>query len=410
MTKVKFLWKTIRDVEVRGKQILVRADYNVPLTENGEIADDFRVEASLATLKYLIERGAKIVIMSHMGRPKSPADKRFSLKIVAEDLAKKLGQKVEFIEDSIGEDVAIRTAKMSAGEVILLENLRFYPEEEKNSRNFAKKLAEDTHAELFVQDGFGVVHRAHASTSAITEFLPSVAGLLLEQEYVEIKSATDDPNRPLTAIMGGAKISDKIPLVKKFVEIADTVIIGGAMANNFLKYSGKNIANSLVETDVDDTIREILDAAKEKWGDYFAENFVLPTDVAIASDGDFHSERTEVSLENNPLYGDARIFDLGAETIARIREKISNSGTVIWNGDLGIDNVPQFSRASIAAAETMTKTHIISVVGGGDTADFARHWDKLRGGSFTHVSTGGGASLELMAGDELPGIVALMRK
>ncbi len=409
MKKIDFKWKTIKDVDVAGKRILLRADYNVPL-KDGEILDDFRVEASLPTLKYLIERGAKIVIISHLGRPKSPADIQFSLAPIAENLSEKLGKKVKFAKDCIGEDVANLTAKMGSGDVVMLENLRFHPEEKADDREFAKNLAKDTHANLFVQEGFGVVHRAHASTHAITEFLPSVAGFLLKKEYVEIKSATDDPNRPLTALMGGAKISDKIPLVRKFVEIADNVVIGGAMANNFLKFNGKNVAKSLVENDVDEIIKEIMVAVREKWGENYNDHFILPTDVAIATDGDFHSPRVEVDLAGNPLYGEAAIFDLGAKTIAKINDKIRESGTVIWNGDLGIDNVPQFSMASIAAAENMTKTRIISVVGGGDTADFARHWDKLRGGSFTHVSTGGGASLELMAGEKLPGIYALMRK
>ncbi len=409
MKKIDFKWKTIKDVDVTGKRILLRADYNVPLRD-GEILDDFRVEASLPTLKYLIERGAKIVIISHLGRPKSPADIQFSLAPIAENLSEKLGKKVKFAKDCIGEDVANLTAKMGSGDVVMLENLRFHPEEKADDREFAKNLAKDTHANLFVQEGFGVVHRAHASTHAITEFLPSVAGFLLKKEYVEIKSATDDPNRPLTALMGGAKISDKIPLVRKFVEIADNVVIGGAMANNFLKFNGKNVAKSLVENDVDEIIKEIMVAVREKWGENYNDHFILPTDVAIATDGDFHSQRVEVDLAGNPLYGEAAIFDLGAKTIAKINDKIRESGTVIWNGDLGIDNVPQFSVASIAAAESMTKTRIISVVGGGDTADFARHWDKLCGGSFTHVSTGGGASLELMAGEKLPGIYALMRK
>lgn len=409
MKKIDFKWKTIKDVDVAGKRILLRADYNVPL-KDGEILDDFRVEASLLTLKYLIERGAKIVIISHLGRPKSPADIQFSLAPIAENLSEKLGKKVKFAKDCIGEDVANLTAKMGSGDVVMLENLRFHPEEKADDREFAKNLAKDTHANLFVQEGFGVVHRAHASTHAITEFLPSVAGFLLKKEYVEIKSATDDPNRPLTALMGGAKISDKIPLVRKFVEIADNVVIGGAMANNFLKFNGKNVAKSLVENDVDEIIKEIMVAVREKWGENYNDHFILPTDVAIATDGDFHSQRVEVDLAGNPLYGEAAIFDLGAKTIAKINDKIRESGTVIWNGDLGIDNAPQFSMASIAAAENMTKTRIISVVGGGDTADFARHWDKLRGGSFTHVSTGGGASLELMAGEKLPGIYALMRK
>lgn len=411
MNKEKFLWKTVRDVDVNGKQILMRVDYNVPLSADGQIADDFRVVASLPTIKYLTERGAKVVLISHLGRPKSAADQQFSLRPVAANLAEKLGKRVVFADDCIGDEVAQITAKLSRGEVALLENLRFHPEEKANDQAFAKQLVTDSHAQLFVQDGFGVVHRAHASTSAVTDFLPSVAGLLLEKEYVEIKSATDDPNRPLTAILGGAKISDKIPLVKRFVEIADYVVVGGAMANNFLKFQGENVAQSLVESDVDDTIREILDAAHAKFGDRFNDCFILPTDVAIASNGDHNAERVEVSLANNPLYGEASILDLGDGTIAKLRATIEKSGTVIWNGDLGIDSTPQFSVASTTTAETLAKNRqIVSVIGGGDTADFVRHWDKLRGGSFTHVSTGGGASLELMAGDKLPGIYALMRK
>lgn len=410
MNKIEFPYQTIRDARVDKKQILLRADYNVPQNPDGSIADDFRIAASVPTLKFLLARGAKIVIISHMGRPKSAADQQFSLKIVAENLAEKLGIPVKFVADSVGEKVRAATENLAPGSVVLLENLRFYPEETANDRDFARALAADSHAELFVQDGFGVVHRAHASTSAITEFLPAVAGLLLEREYVQIKSAVDDPVRPLVAIMGGAKISDKIPLVKKFVAIADRVVMGGAMANNFLKFAGTNVASSLVEPGVDAIISEILASAREKWGDDFREKFILPSDVAISADGDFHSERVEVSLAQNPLYGDAKIFDLGSETIAKIAAAIAKSGTVIWNGDLGIDSVPQFSLASSSAAAAMIKSPIVSVVGGGDTADFARHWDAKNGASFSHVSTGGGASLELMAGETLPGIAALLSR
>lgn len=411
MNKENFPWKTVRDVDVNDKQILMRVDYNVPLSDDGQIADDFRIAASLPTIKYLTERGAKVVLISHLGRPKSAADQQFSLRPVAANLSEKLGEKVAFANDCIGEGVAQITAKLSRGEVALLENLRFHPEEKANDKAFAKQLASDSHAQIFVQDGFGVVHRAHASTSAVTDFLPSVAGLLLEKEYIEIKSATDNPNRPLMAILGGAKISDKIPLAKRFVEIADYIVVGGAMANNFLKFQGKNVAKSLVESDVDNIIREILDAAHVKFGNRFDECFVLPSDVAISSSGDHNADRVEVSLADNPLYGEASILDLGDETIAKLRSTIEKSGTVIWNGDLGVDSVPQFSVASTAAAETLAKNRqIISVIGGGDTADFVRHWDRLHGGSFTHVSTGGGASLELMAGDELPGICSLMRE
>ena len=409
MSGLTFPYQTVRDIDVQDKQILMRADYNVPLNDDGTIADDFRVEASLTTLKYLIEHGAKIVLISHLGRPDGKPDEKFSLRPVAEDLSKKLGREVKFVTDCIGQEVSAATENLPAGSVALLENLRFHPEEEKDDPGFAQQLVADSHAEIFVQDGFGVVHRAHASTSAITKFLPSVAGLLLEKEYVEIKSATDDPNRPLTAIMGGAKISDKIPLVKKFVEIADRLVIGGAMANNFLKFNGINVASSLVEDGQDEIIKEILNVAHIKFGAEFDQKFILPTDVSIASHGDPNETRVEVDLSINPLYGEAKILDLGQKTIERICNTIKSSGTVIWNGDLGIDSTPQFSHASSRTALELAKNpHIVSIIGGGDTADFVRNWDTLKGGSFTHVSTGGGASLELMAGDTLPGIAALM--
>jgi len=409
MSEMTFPYKTVRDIDVQDKQILVRVDYNVPQTDDGRIADDFRIEASLPTLNYLIERGAKIALISHLGRPDGQVQDKFSLAPVAVNLSSKLGRKVQFIPDCIGDTVKAATQDLAAGDVVLLENLRFHAPEEKNDPDFARALATDTAAEIFVQDGFGVVHRANASTVAITEFLPSVAGLLVEKEYVEIKSATDDPARPLTAILGGAKISDKIPLVKKFLDIADNVVVGGAMANNFLKFLGINVAASLVEPDQDDEIRAILDLAHQKFGDAFDQKFILPTDVAIAPHGDPSEPRTEINLADNPLYGEAKIFDIGSQTIDRIDEIVKQSGTVIWNGTLGYAEEPEFAHGSARLALMLAQhPEIASVIGGGDTADFVRNWDVKKGDSFTHVSTGGGASLELMAGDTLPGIAALL--
>jgi phosphoglycerate kinase len=299
----------------------------------------------------------------------------------------------------------VETKNLSPGDVVLLENLRFHSEEEENDRDFAKKLAEDSQANLFIKDGFGVVHRAHSSTAAITEFLPSVAGLLLEEEYVRIKSATDSPTRPLTAIMGGAKISDKIPLVEKFINIADNVIIGGAMANNFLKYLGNNVGDSLAEPDVDDVVRKTLDTAHDKFGGTFSEKFLLPLDVAVATD----EKRNEIAIDM--VEGQMKILDIGSKTIDKIDEIIKESGTVIWNGTLGLAEQPEFAHGSARLAMILAQhPEIVSVIGGGDTADFVREWDAKKGGSFGHVSTGGGASLELMAGDTLPGIAALMPK
>lgn len=404
---VIFPYKTIEDIDVSGKQILMRADYNVPLDDNGNITDDFRITASLPTLNYLLERGARLVLISHLGRPESPADTKYSLAPVAEALSERLQKPVTFVHDCIGAEVLDATAAMQPGEVALLENLRFHPEEKANDPDFAAELAHSSHAEMFVQDGFGVVHRPHASTSAITKFLPSYAGLLLEKEYVEIKTATDNPNRPLTAVIGGAKISDKIPLVKKFIQIADNVVVGGALANNFLKHLGYDVANSLVEDGVDDIVAEILDLAHQKYGDSFDQHFILPRDVAIAVDGQLTSDREEVALDN--VHGNNVIYDVGEQTIAEIDRVVRQSGTVIWNGTLGMAEREQFSHGSARLAMVLAQnSNIVSVIGGGDTADFVRNWDVLKGGSFTHVSTGGGASLELMAGDTLPGIAALM--
>lgn len=409
MAGVKFPYKTIKDVDVVNKRILMRADYNVPLNEDGTIADDFRIVASLPTINYLTERGARVVLMAHLGRPKGQVNEKYSLAPVAQRLGELLKQPVTFVPDCVGDVVLAATENMQPGQVVLLENLRFHPEEEKNDTTFAEQLAKSSRAELFVQDGFGVVHRPHASTAAITKFLPSVAGLLLEKEYVEIKSATDTPNRPLTTVIGGAKISDKMPLVRKFMEIADNVVIGGALANNFLKFRGYDVGNSLVEDGVTDLVKSIEDEAKAKYGSQLDEHFVLPIDVAVAATGSLHDPRSERQLDD--VHAPAVIYDAGEQTIKRIEQVAEASGTVIWNGTLGMAEYPEFSRGSARLALALAKNpQITSVIGGGDTADFVRGWDALKGGSFTHVSTGGGASLELMAGDTLPGIAALMPK
>jgi 3-phosphoglycerate kinase len=409
MSGVIFPYQTVRDIDIAGKQILMRVDYNVPQNDDGSIADDFRVEASLSTINYLIERGAKVVLISHLGRPDGQVQEKFSLAPVAANLSEKLGRAVKFVADCVGDVASVATKGLAAGDVVLLENLRFHAEEEQNDRSFAEALAKDSHADLFVQDGFGVVHRAHASTSAITEFLPSVAGLLLEEEYIEIKSATDNPIRPLTAVLGGAKISDKIPLVEKFITIADNVVVGGAMANNFLKYLGHDVGDSLVEPDIDDTVKQVLDAAHNKFGDAFDKKFILPIDVAVAEHGSLDESRTEMSID--AVSGQMKILDIGSRTIDKIDEIIKSSGTVIWNGTLGMAEKPEFAHGSARLAMILAQhPEITSVIGGGDTADFVRGWDALGGGSFTHVSTGGGASLELMAGDTLPGIAALMSR
>lgn len=409
MASVTFPYQTIRDVDVTDKRVLMRADYNVPLNDDGTIADDFRITASLPTIQYLTERGAKVILISHLGRPKGEVNLKFTLAPVAARLSQLLSKPVKFVDDCIGEKVTDAVEQMKPGDVILLQNLRFHPEETANDRAFAEALARSSQADLFVQNGFGVVHRPHASTAAITEFLPSVAGLLVEKEYVAIKSATDAPNRPLTAVIGGAKISDKMPLVRKFLQIADNVVIGGALANNFIKHDGHDVGDSLVEDGVDDLVQSIEDEAKAKFGDQLADKFILPTDVAVSEDGSLDGARVEKGLDD--VHAPAVIYDAGEQTIDAIDKVVSASGTVIWNGTLGMAEKEQFSRGSARLALTLAKNpQITSVIGGGDTADFVRGWDALKGGSFTHVSTGGGASLELMAGDTLPGIAALMPK
>lgn len=406
---IDFPYKTVRDIDVRGKRVLERVDYNVPLNDDGTIADDFRISASLPTIKYLLDQGASIVLMAHLGRPKSPEDKKFSLDKVAVRLSELLDRPVKFVHDCIGDEVKSATADMKPGDIVMLENLRYHPEEKKNDANFAHQIVTDTGAEVFVQDGFGVVHRAHASTEAVTHYLPSVAGLLLEKEYVSLKTATDAPNRPLTTIIGGAKISDKMPLVKRFLDIADNVVIGGALACNFMKYAGHDVGNSLVEDDVDGLIKEILDAAKAKFGDDINEHLILPVDVAVSPSGSLEDERVEKKITD--IHAPETIYDAGEQTIRRIEEVVDRSGTVIWNGTLGMAEKRNYSRGSARLALALAKNpRIVSVIGGGDTADFVRNWDALHGGSFTHVSTGGGASLELMSGMTLPGIAALQRK
>lgn len=410
MGQVIFPYKTIRDINLAGKTVLLRADYNVPINSEGQISDDLRITSSLDTVSYLIKHQAKVVIISHLGRPKGQPDEKYSLRPVAVRLSKLLGQEVKFITDCVGKAVTAEITAMRSGQVILLENLRFYPGETNNDPSFAKELATSSRADLFVQDGFGVVHRAHASTAAITEMLPSVAGFLLEREYTQIKTAIESPIRPLTTVIGGAKISDKMPMVRKFMDIADNVVIGGALANNFLRQAGYDVGDSLVEEGTQSLTGEIKQKADVKYGDHLTDRFILPVDVAVSLDGKLEgAKRAEKAVDQ--VKSPAVIYDIGEKTIKNIEQVIAKSGSVIWNGTLGMAEYPEFSRGSARLALAIAKKpHITSLIGGGDTADFVRKWDALKGGSFSHVSTGGGASLELMSGQDLPGIVALSRK
>jgi phosphoglycerate kinase len=401
-----FFKRTVRDVPVKNKTVLVRADYNVPLNSHGAISDDLRITASLPTIQYLLDHNAKVVIISHLGRPEG-RDKKFTLKPVAKRLSDLLDTNVVFVEDCIGDTVVQAVKKAPDGSVILLENLRYYKEEEANDATFAEKIAKSTGARYFVQDGFGVVHRAHASTEAITHCIPSVSGLLLEREYVTITEAMSSPKRPLVAVMGGAKVSDKITVIEKFVGIADKVIIGGAMANTFLKYKGHHMGASKIEDGQEKVLDRIYLAAHKKLTTSIDDFIILPSDVAVATEISDKAVRKNIKLGNLDKKDIA--MDIGDESIDRLAEEVSKAGTVIWNGTLGLAEYPEFAHGSARLALSLaTQPQTTSIIGGGDTADFVLKWDGKGGVSFTHVSTGGGASLELMAGKKLPGIQSLL--
>lgn len=386
----------------------MRADYNVPLTKEGNVEDDFRIRSNLPTVKKLLENGCKVVIISHLGRPDGHKNLVYTLEPAAARLAKLLGEDVRFVDDCIGHKAKMAIKRAPMRSVIVLENLRFYPGEEANDSEFARQLAETSGAAYFVQDGFGVVHRAHASTAAITNFLPSAAGLLLEREYMTITSAMKNPARPLLAVMGGAKVSDKIGVIKAFVGVADTIAIGGAMANTFLADKSIKLGKSKTEDDQHDTIADIYTAVDEKVGHEHRNDFlVLPSDFSASTSLDKTATKRVASLHG--VNEDEMALDIGPDTVNAFVELVRQSKTVIWNGNLGMTEIPAFRGGSEAVARALSEQpKTTSIIGGGDTADFVNHWDKKRGGSFSHVSTGGGASLELMSGMKLPGIESLL--
>lgn len=404
-----FFKRTIRDLPLHhGKhyRVLVRVDYNVPM-KDGKINDDLRIRASLPTLQYLLERGCSLVLMSHLGRPDGKPNPEFSLEPAADRLSELIGKKVIFVDATIG-DVAFQAVKKAPeGSIVMLQNVRFDPREEENSMDYAKAIAQVAQADFFVQDGFGVVHRAHTTTEAITHELPSVAGLLLEKEFVTITNAMENPARPLVAVLGGAKVSDKIKVVERFVHISDTVLIGGAMANTFLAYKGHSVGASKVETDQKDTLDSIYLAANDKAGSTVDDFIVLPTDVAVATAMDKSEKRHNKPVDQ--IHTDEMALDIGDDSIEKFTSVIEQAKTVIWNGPLGVDEFKNFAHGSARVALALaTHSDITSIVGGGDTADFVLKWDARHGGSFTHVSTGGGASLDLMAGNKLPGVESLL--
>lgn len=404
----RFYKLTIDDVPLRGKTILLRADYNVPLTKDGHVADDYRIRSSLPTVKKLLGYGCKVVIISHLGRPDGQRNIEFSLEPAAQRLASLLGRPVRFVDDCVGNKVKMAIKRAPKNSVTVLENVRFYPGEEANDSDFAKSLAESSGADYFVQDGFGVVHRAHASTVAIARYLPSVAGLLLEHEYATITTAMKHPARPLVAVMGGAKISDKLPVLNAMIPVADTIVVGGALANTFLANAGMNMGKSKFEADQKNVIDAIYARVIKKVGKDQADSFlVLPSDLGVGTSLEKTATRKDVGA--NRVGVDEMALDIGPQAVTKMLDVLSTAKTVIWNGTLGYSDVPAFAAASAKLAGMLAgHPGVTSIIGGGDTADFVLHWDKKRGASFSHVSTGGGASLELMSGAKLPGIEALI--
>lgn len=423
--------KTVRDIEISGKTVLVRSDFNVPI-KDGRITDDYRLEKSLPTLQYLIDNRCKVVICSHLGRPEGPDDKKYSLKPVAERLENLLGQAVSFSSASIGSDSRKMINNLQPGGVLLLENLRFHKEEENNDDGFARQLAKGI--DIFVQNGFGVVHRSHASTQAITKYLPSVAGFLVEKEVSAIREVIEKPDRPLFALIGGAKIGDKIDMLHRFIDIADVVAVGGGMANTFLLAEGVPIGKSLAEPEEVPLARQIIEKARRraKEGKFV---FYVPQDGVVAKSLDSH-EKTRIvdwgthsiaDIESYPKHppkessivqADESIYDIGPFSGAFIAGSMQLANTVIWNGAMGVTETPgllsktgPFSHGTHLVVEAMMGQfghRPTTVVGGGDTAGYIESQKLV--GAFDHVSTGGGASMELMSGKKLPGVEALLDK
>ena len=384
--------KTIRDIDVKGKRVLVRVDFNVPLNQ-GKVADDTRIRAALPTIQYLMEHGARVILMSHLGRPKGKVKEELRLTPVAERLAELLDKPVAMAVDCVGEEVETAVDRLRPGDVLLLENLRFHPGEEANDPEFVSRLA--SLGEVYVNDAFGTAHRAHASTEGVAHHLPAVAGFLMEKELNFLSKALERPEHPFVAILGGAKISDKIGVVDNLLGKVDTLLIGGGMANTFLKAQGHQVGQSLVEEESLPLAQELLDKAGRK--------LVLPVDVVVADRFDAEAQSKIVSVEEVPA--DWRILDIGPATVERFAQELYTAKTVVWNGTMGVAEFPRFAAGTEGIIEMLAEGQATTIVGGGDTAAAVQQAGLAE--KMTHVSTGGGASLELLEGKVLPGVAAL---
>lgn len=391
--------QTIKDVEVSGKKVLVRVDFNVPLDAEGNITDETRIIAALPTIEYLIGKGAKVILCSHLGRPKGQVKPEFSLSPVAKRLGELLDIKVTFASDVIGKSAKKAVDELNNGEIVLLENLRFHKEETDNDADFAKALA--SFAELYVNDAFGTAHRAHASTEGVTHYLPAVCGFLIEKELEFLGGALEKPERPFVAILGGAKIADKIPVIDNLFDKVDSLIIGGGMANTFQLAMGNNMGKSLVDESSVEIASQLLDKAKKK-----GVNMMLPIDVSAATEFASGVEVKVFPVESIPE--DYMALDIGPATRMLFAKEVANAKTVIWNGPMGVAEIPEFAIGTQTVAQAMADSEATTIIGGGDSAAAVKKLgfaDKM-----THISTGGGASLEFLEGKELPGVAALNDK
>ncbi|MBR0490710.1 MAG: phosphoglycerate kinase [Clostridia bacterium] len=391
--------KTVKDIDLKGKKVLVRCDFNVPMDEEKNITDTTRIIAAIPTIKYLLENECAIILCSHLGRPKGEFKPEFSLKPVAKELSKILGKEVAIAEDVIGEDAKTKAANLKSGELMLLENVRFHKEETDNDEGFAKELA--SMAEVYVNDAFGAAHRAHASTAGVAKFLPAVSGFLIEKELECLGDAINNPERPFVAILGGAKVSDKIGVIDSLLEKVDTLLIGGGMAYTFFKAQGYEVGNSICELDKLDLAKEAMAKAKAK-----GVNLVLPVDTKVGKEYKPDTESKTVAWTEIPA--DWEGFDIGEKTIEIFTEEIKKAKTVIWNGPVGLFEFPQFSVGTNAIARLLATIDAKTIIGGGDSAAAVKKAgleDKM-----THISTGGGASLEFLEGKKLPGIECLLDK
>ena len=390
--------KSVEDIDVAGKRVLCRCDFNVP-TKDGKITSDKRIVAALPTIQYLVKHGARVILCSHMGKPKNGPDPAFSLQVVAERLSELLGQPVKMAKDVVGESAQSLAASLKDGEVMLLENTRFEKGETKNDPELSKKLA--SMADIFVNDAFGTAHRAHASTAGVADYLPAVCGYLVQKEVSIMGKALEDPKRPFVAILGGAKVSDKIGVINNLLEKADTIIIGGGMAYTFAKAQGGEIGTSLLEADKMDYALEMIQKAKER-----GVKLLLPVDT-MAGD-QFAADCARKVVPTNAIPADWMGLDIGPETIRLFTDAVKGAGTVVWNGPMGVFEFPAFAAGTESVAAALAESGAVTIVGGGDSAAAVEKLgfaDKM-----THISTGGGASLEFLEGKELPGVACLLDK